>query len=104
SIGFIGWGVWRQHMFATGLPPLALSSFPAVSLLITVPSGVQSFAWIATMWKGSVRLTTAMLFALGFLLIFLLGGISGVMVGVLPFDWQVTDSYFVVAHFHYVLN
>jgi cytochrome c oxidase subunit I+III len=91
-------------MFATGLPPLALSFFSAVSLLITVPSGVQFFAWIATMWKGTVKLTTPMLFAIGFLLIFLLGGISGVMVAVLPFDWQVTDSYFVVAHFHYVLN
>jgi cytochrome c oxidase subunit I len=104
SIGFISFGVWVHHMFATGLPPLALSFFSAVSLLITVPSGVQFFAWIATMWRGSVRLATPMLFAIGFLLIFLLGGISGVMVAVLPFDWQVTDSYFVVAHFHYVLN
>ncbi|HEX4493664.1 MAG TPA: cytochrome c oxidase subunit I [Acidimicrobiia bacterium] len=104
TIGFISFGVWVHHMFATGLPPLALSFFSAVSLLITVPSGVQFFAWIATMWKGKVRLTTPMLFAIGFLLIFLLGGITGVMVAVLPFDWQVTDSYFVVAHFHYVLN
>jgi len=104
SIGFISFGVWVHHMFATGLPPLALSFFSAVSLLITVPSGVQFFAWIATMWRGRVRLDTPMLFAIGFLLIFLLGGISGVMVAVLPFDWQVTDSYFVVAHFHYVLN
>src|SRR5438132_1751272 len=104
SIGFISFGVWVHHMFATGLPPLALSFFSAVSLLITVPSGVQFFAWIATMWRGHVRLATPMLFAIGFLLIFLLGGISGVMVAVLPFDWQVTDSYFVVAHFHYVLN
>src|SRR5579862_780758 len=104
SIGFISFGVWVHHMFATGIPPLAISFFSAVSLLITVPSGVQFFAWIATMWKGKVRLDTPMLFAIGFLLIFLLGGISGVMVAVLPFDWQVTDSYFVVAHFHYVLN
>jgi len=104
AIGFISFGVWVHHMFATGLPPLALSFFSAVSLLITVPSGVQFFAWIATMWRGRVRLDTPMLFAIGFLLIFLLGGISGVMVAVLPFDWQVTDSYFVVAHFHYVLN
>ena len=104
SIGFISFGVWVHHMFATGMPPLALSFFSAVSLLITIPSGVQFFAWIATMWRGKVDLTTPMLFAIGFLLIFLLGGISGVMVAVLPFDWQVTDSYFVVAHFHYVLN
>lgn len=104
TIGFISFGVWVHHMFATGMPPLALSFFSAVSLLITIPSGVQFFAWIATMWRGKVELTTPMLFAIGFLLIFLLGGISGVMVAVLPFDWQVTDSYFVVAHFHYVLN
>src|SRR5215471_7835253 len=104
AIGFISFGVWVHHMFATGIPPLALSFFSAVSLLITIPSGVQFFAWIATMWKGVVRFTTPMLFAIGFLLIFLLGGITGVMVAVLPFDWQATDSYFIVAHFHYVLN
>ena len=103
-VGFISFGVWVHHMFATGIPPLALSFFSAASLIITIPSGVQFFAWIATMWKGVVRFTTPMLFAIGFLLIFLLGGITGVMVAVLPFDWQVTDSYFVVAHFHYVLN
>ncbi len=104
TIGFLSFGVWVHHMFATGMPPLALAVFSAVSLVIAVPSGVQFFAWIATMWHGRVRLDTPMLFALGFLLIFLLGGITGVMVAVLPFDWQVTDSYFVVAHFHYVLN
>jgi len=104
ATAFISFGVWVHHMFATGIPPLALSFFSAASLLVTLPSGVQFFAWIATMWKGVVEFTTPMLFAIGFLLIFLLGGITGVMVGVLPFDWQVTDSYFVVAHFHYVLN
>jgi heme/copper-type cytochrome/quinol oxidase subunit 1 len=104
TVAFISFGVWVHHMFATGMPALALSFFSAVSLIITLPSGVQFFAWIATMWKGVVRFTTPMLFAIGFLLIFLLGGITGVMVAVLPFDWQVTDSYFVVAHFHYVLN
>jgi len=104
AIGFISFGVWVHHMFATGIPPLSLSFFSAVSLIITIPSGVQFFAWIATMWKGVVRFSVPMLFAIGFLLIFLLGGITGVMVAVLPFDWQVTDSYFVVAHFHYVLN
>ena len=103
-VAFISFGVWVHHMFATGIPALALSFFSAASLIITIPSGVQFFAWIATMWKGVVRFTTPMLFAIGFLLIFLLGGITGVMVAVLPFDWQVTDSYFVVAHFHYVLN
>jgi cytochrome c oxidase subunit 1/cytochrome c oxidase subunit I+III len=104
TVAFISFGVWVHHMFATGIPALALSFFSAASLIITLPSGVQFFAWIATMWKGVVHFSTAMLFAIGFLLIFLLGGITGVMVAVLPFDWQVTDSYFVVAHFHYVLN
>jgi cytochrome c oxidase subunit I+III len=104
AIGFISFGVWVHHMFATGVPPLALSFFSAVGLVIAIPSGIQFFAWIATMWRGTVELTTPMLFALGFMLIFLLGGITGVMVSVLPFDWQVTDTYFVVAHFHYVLN
>jgi cytochrome c oxidase subunit I+III len=104
AIGFISFGVWVHHMFATGMPALALSFFAAVSLLIAVPSGVQFFAWIATMWQGAVRFTTAMLFSIGFLLVFLLGGITGVMVAVLPFDWQATDSYFIVAHLHYVLN
>src|SRR5215213_6105820 len=104
TVGFISFGVWVHHMFATGLPAVAMAFFSGASLIITLPSGVQFFAWIATMWKGTVQLTTAMLFAIGFLLIFLLGGITGVMVAVLPFDWQVTDSYFVVAHFHYVLN
>jgi cytochrome c oxidase subunit I len=104
AIGFISFGVWVHHMFATGMPALALSFFAAVSLIIAIPSGVQFFAWISTMWHGAVRFTTPMLFALGFLLVFLLGGITGVMVAVLPFDWQATDSYFIVAHLHYVLN
>src|SRR6266576_5392425 len=91
-------------MFATGLRPIAMAYSSGAPQTLPIPSGVQFFAWIATMWKGIVRFSTAMLFALGFLLIFLLGGITGVMVAVLPFDWQVTDSYFVVAHFHYVLN
>jgi len=104
SVGFISFGVWVHHMFATGLPPMAMAFFSGASFIIVIPSGIQFFAWIATMWRGAVRLTTPMLFAIGFLLIFLLGGITGVMVAVLPFDWQVTDSYFVVAHFHYVLN
>ena len=104
TVGFISFGVWVHHMFATGLPPMAMAFFSGASFIIVIPSGIQFFAWIATMWRGAVRLTTPMLFAIGFLLIFLLGGITGVMVAVLPFDWQVTDSYFVVAHFHYVLN
>jgi cytochrome c oxidase subunit I+III len=104
AIGFISFGVWVHHMFATGMPVLAMSFFSAASLVIVIPSGIQFFAWIATMWHGVVEWSTPMLFALGFLLIFLLGGITGVMVAVMPFDWQITDSYFIVAHFHYVLN
>ncbi len=104
AIGFISFGVWAHHMFATGIPLLALSFFSAVSLLVTIPSGIQFFAWILTLWHGKVRFDTPLLFMLGFLLVFLMGGITGVMVAILPFDWQVTDSYFVVAHFHYVLN
>jgi cytochrome c oxidase subunit 1/cytochrome c oxidase subunit I+III len=104
AIAFISFGVWVHHMFATGMPALAMSFFAAASLTIAIPNGILFFTLIATMWRGKVRLTTPMLFALGFLLIFLLGGITGVMVAVMPFDWQATDSYFVVAHFHYVLN
>jgi cytochrome c oxidase subunit 1/cytochrome c oxidase subunit I+III len=104
AVAFISFGVWVHHMFATGMPVQAMAFFSAASLVIAIPSGVQFFAWISTMWKGKVALTTPMLFGIGFLLIFLLGGITGVMVAVMPFDWQVHDSYFVVAHFHYVLN
>ncbi len=104
AVGFLSFGVWVHHMFAAGLPLLAASFVGMASLLITIPSGVQFFAWIATVWQGRrPRYTTAYLFSLGFLVIFLLGGVTGVMVAVLPFDLQVHDSYFVVAHFHYVL-
>ncbi|MBW8826407.1 MAG: cytochrome c oxidase subunit I [Acidobacteria bacterium] len=104
GVGFISFGVWVHHMFATGMPAMAMSFFSAASLIIAIPSGVLFFAWIATMWSGRVTFTTPMLFCIGFLVIFLLGGVTGVMVAVMPFDWQVTDTYFVVAHFHYVLN
>jgi len=104
AIAFISFGVWVHHMFTTGLPAQAMGVFAAASLIVAIPSAIQFFSWIATMWKGVVAWTTPMLFCLGFLLIFLLGGITGVMVAVLPFDWQAQDSYFVVAHFHYVLN
>jgi cytochrome c oxidase subunit I+III len=103
SIAFIGFGVWVHHMFATGISPLSLSFFAAAGMLITIPSGVQFFAWIATIWKGRPVWTTSFMFALGFLFILLLGGITGVMVSAVPFDQQVTDTYFIVAHLHYVL-
>jgi len=104
AIGFISFGVWAHHMFATGMPSLAMGVFSAASQVIAIPSGVLYFCWIATLLQGKVRWTTPMLFSTGFLIIFLIGGLTGVMVSVMPFDLQVTDSYFVVAHFHYVLN
>jgi cytochrome c oxidase subunit I+III len=103
AIGFISFGLWVHHMFATGLPILGINFFVAASMMITIPSGIQIFGWIVTMWKGNVRITTPMLYAIGFLVLFILGGITGIMVAAAPFDWQVHDTYFIVAHFHYVL-
>jgi cytochrome c oxidase subunit 1/cytochrome c oxidase subunit I+III len=103
TTAIIGFGVWVHHMFATGLPALAMVFFSAASLLITIPSGVQVFGWLATVMSGRPRLETPMLYILGFLFVFVVGGVTGVMFAVVPFDQQVTDSYFVVAHFHYVL-
>jgi cytochrome c oxidase subunit I+III len=101
--GFLSFGLWVHHMYTTGLPILAMNFFAAASLMIAVASGIQVFAWIATMWSGSVRFSAAMLNALGFLFVFTIGGLTGVMIAVVPFDWQVHDTYFIVAHFHYVL-
>ncbi|MGH3665028.1 MAG: cytochrome c oxidase subunit I [Egibacteraceae bacterium] len=103
AIGFISFGVWVHHMFAVGLPDLANSFFSAAGLVIAVPSGIQIFVWLATLWGQRPRFATPLLFSLGFVLIFVLGGITGVMVSMVPFDWQATDTYFVVAHLHYVL-
>ncbi len=104
AIGFVSFGLWVHHMFAVGIPLLAMSFFTAASLMITIPSGVQIFAWIATIWSGrGLVLRTPFLFVLGFFVNFILGGFTGVMVAVVPFDWQVHDTFFVVAHFHYVL-
>jgi heme/copper-type cytochrome/quinol oxidase subunit 1 len=90
-------------MFATGLPQLGESFFTAASIMIAIPTGTQFFCWIATLWGGRVRFTTPLLWVLGFFVIFLIGGMTGVMVGSVPFDLQVHDTFFVVAHFHYVL-
>jgi cytochrome c oxidase subunit I+III len=103
SIGILSFGLWVHHMFAVGLPLLGMSFFAAASMTIAIPSGVQIFAWIATMWSGRLVLKTPLLYVIGFIIIFVLGGITGVMVAAVPFDWQVHDSFFVVAHFHYVL-
>jgi cytochrome c oxidase subunit I+III len=103
ATGFLSFGLWVHHMFTTGLPELSLSYFSAASMVIAIPSGIQVFAWIVTIILGRPAFKTPFLFVIGFLVIFVLGGLTGVMVAVAPFDWQVHDSYFVVAHFHYVL-
>ena len=101
--GVIGFGVWVHHMFATGLPPMAMSFFSAGSMTVVIPSAISIFVWLATIWQGRVVLTTSMLFALGFIFLFVIGGVSGVVTAATPFDWTITDTYFVVAHIHYVL-
>ncbi|MCA6125224.1 cytochrome c oxidase subunit I [Bradyrhizobium sp. WSM 1704] len=103
ATGFLSFGLWVHHMFVTGLPHLAAGLFTASSMLIAVPSGLQIFCWIATLWDGRPVYRTPLLFVLGFIVIFVIGGLSGVMVASVPIDTQVHDTYFVVAHFHYVL-
>jgi cytochrome c oxidase subunit 1 len=102
-IGFLGFGVWSHHMFTTGLGPVADSAFAVTTMMIAVPTAVKIFNWIATIWGGRIRLTTAMLFALGFVAMFIIGGLSGVMHASPPVDLQQSDTYFIVAHIHYVL-
>jgi cytochrome c oxidase subunit 1/cytochrome c oxidase subunit I+III len=101
--GLVGMGVWVHHMFAVGMGQLSMSFFSAASMTISVFSTIQIFAWIATLWLGKPVRTTALLFALGFIASFVVGGLSGVVTAIIPFDWQVHDTYFVVAHLHYVL-
>jgi cytochrome c oxidase subunit I+III len=103
ATGFFSFGLWVHHMFTTGLPPLSQGFFSAASMAVSVPSGIQVFSWIATIASGRLRITVPGLYVLGFLFIFTLGGLTGVMVAMVPFDQQVHDTYFVVAHFHYVL-
>jgi cytochrome c oxidase subunit 1 len=101
-IGWLGWGVWSHHMFAVGLGPIADTFFALGTMLIAIPTGIKIFNWLGTMWGGAIRFTTAMLFAVAFIGMFTIGGISGVMHSVAPADLQQTDTYFVVAHLHYV--
>jgi heme/copper-type cytochrome/quinol oxidase subunit 1 len=101
--GVVGFGVWVHHMFATGEAQMAMSFFSAASMTISIFSAVQVFAWVATIATGAPVLTTSMLFAVGFLVVFVIGGLNGIVTAVIPFDWQLTDTYFVVAHLHYVL-
>jgi cytochrome c oxidase subunit I+III len=103
STAVLGMGVWVHHMFATGLPGISLAFFAAASMAVSVPSALQIFCWLATIWTGRPVLRTPFLFVIGFVLIFVIGGLSGVLLAMVPFDWQVHDTYFVVAHFHYVL-
>jgi cytochrome c oxidase subunit I+III len=100
---FVSFGLWVHHMFATGLPWLSMSFFTAASLMIATAAGIQVFAWIATLWRSRPKFEIPLLYMLAFLSLFVLGGLTGVMVAIVPFDWQAHDSYFLVAHFHYVL-
>jgi cytochrome c oxidase subunit 1 len=101
--GFIAFGLWVHHMFATGLPQIGDAYFTAASMMIAVTTGVQIFCWLATLWSGRLRMSAALHFIFGFIFILVLGGMTGVMLASIPFDLQSHDTYFVVAHFHYVL-
>jgi cytochrome c oxidase subunit 1 len=103
STAFMGFGLWVHHMFTTGLPQLGESFFTAASMIIAIPSGTQIFCWIATLWSGRIDLKTPLLWILGFFFIFVAGGLTGVMLASVPLNTQVHDTFFVVAHFHYVL-
>ncbi|HVA25206.1 MAG TPA: cytochrome c oxidase subunit I, partial [Chloroflexota bacterium] len=103
AIGFLSFGVWAHHMFTAGLSPLQDMVFSASSMAIAIPTGVKIFTWLATAWGGAIRFRTPMLFAFGFIAMFLIGGLSGVTLAVVPIDWQLNGSYYMVAHFHYVL-
>ncbi|HEU4616572.1 MAG TPA: cytochrome c oxidase subunit I [Gammaproteobacteria bacterium] len=101
--GLVGFGVWVHHMFATGLPHVSMGFFSAASLTISLFTIIQVFAWVGTIWTGRPIIKTPMLFALGFIVLIVIGGLSGIMTAVIPYDWQVHDTYFVVAHIHFVL-
>jgi cytochrome c oxidase subunit 1 len=103
GIGFISLSVWAHHMFTVGLGPGPNAFFTLATMIIAVPTGIKIFNWLATLWGGKIRFTVSMMFAVGFLFQFLIAGLTGIMLSVSPFDWQLGNSYFVVAHFHYVL-
>jgi cytochrome c oxidase subunit I+III len=104
ALAFVSFGIWVHHMFTVGIPHLALAFFSAGSAIIAVPTAVQIFAWLATLAHGRPRWDVPMLYIFGFFFIFVIGGLTGVMLAVIPFDWQAHDTYFVVAHFHYVVG
>ena len=103
AIGFMGWGVWAHHMFASGLGPISVAAFSVSTMFIAVPTGVKILNWLATMWGGKITFSTPMLFAIGLVTMFTIGGLSGVTHAVAPADTQQTDTYYIVAHFHYVI-
>ena len=103
AIGFMGWGVWAHHMFVSGIGPISVAAFSLSTMFIAVPTGVKILNWLATMWGGKIRFTTAMLFATGVVSMFTIGGLSGVTHSISPADTQQTDTYYIVAHFHYVI-
>src|SRR5205814_5481629 len=103
ATGFLSFGLWVHHMFATNVPELGKSFFTAMSFMIAIPTALQIFCWIATLWMGRLHLRTPMLFVLGFFFVLVIGGLTGVMLGSVPLDLQLHDSFFVVAHLHYVL-
>ncbi len=103
AIGFLGFTVWAHHMFAVGLNPIADAVFGLDSMIIAVPTSIKIFNWIATLWDGKINLKSPLLYAIGFIAMFIIGGLSGVSLAVVPVDWQVEDTYYVVAHLHYVL-
>jgi cytochrome c oxidase subunit 1 len=103
AIGFIGFGVWAHHMFAAGLGPVANTAFGVSTAIIAVPTGVKIFNWMGTIYGGEIRFTSAMLFTLGGIMMFVIGGLSGVTHSIVPSDYQQTDTYYIVAHFHYVI-
>jgi len=103
AIGFVGWGVWAHHMFASGLGPVSVAVFSLTTMAIAVPTGVKIINWILTMWGGKLVFSTAMKFSIGLIVLFTVGGLSGVTHSVAPSDTQQTDTYYIVAHFHYVL-
>jgi len=103
-IGFMGFAVWTHHMFTTGLGPVVNTAFALTSMVIGIPTGIKVFNWLGTIWGGKVRFTTSMLYAIAFLITFTVGGITGIMLAVPPFTAQAHDTYFVVAHFHFVMG
>jgi cytochrome c oxidase subunit 1 len=103
AIGFMGWGVWAHHMFVSGIGPISVTTFSLTTMFIAVPTGVKILNWTATMWGGKLKFTTPMLFSIGLVAMFTIGGLSGVTHSVAPADTQQTDTYYIVAHFHYVL-